>query len=316
MLRRLSRGLGRCREELLGEPRLRLRRPPHGRLARPLTERTRKTKGGVSRGALAQCRRMWALVMAAALATAACAASQPEFPNEPSQGSLFRALHVPPGRGPFPAVVVLHTCAGVGSHLAQWVQAFGAAGYAAAVVDSFTPRGVRSVCGNWAVSVDQVTMDAFAALRRLRDRREIDRDRIGVIGFSYGAMAALRTASTRYGRSAGVPGFRAVVSVYPVCISPRSNWPASTQERLTNLYGDVETPTLILIGGADTDTPNVAANCEAAVARLRADRRPVDIKIYRGAGHGFDQSWNLDTPATDDAIKTTLTFYRRNLNPE
>ena len=82
------------------------------------------------------------------------------------------------------------------------------------------------------------------------------------------------------------------------------------------MVGDVETPTLVLIGGADTDTPNVAANCEAAVARLRTDRRPVDIKIYPGAAHAFDQSWNLDAPATDDAIQATLAFYRRNLSAE
>src|SRR5215831_10623709 len=159
-------------------------------------------------------------------------------------------------------------------------------------------------------------MDAFAALGPLRDRPEIDRDRIGVIGFSYGAMAALRTASTRYRRAAGIPGFRAVVSVYPVCVSPRPDWPASVRERLTNLYGNVETPTLVLIGGADTDTPSVAANCEAAVARLRAARRPVDIKIYPSAGHAFDQSWNLNAQATADAIQTTLAFYRRNLRAE
>jgi len=109
-------------------------------------------------------------------------------------------------------------------------------------------------------------MDAFAALGPLRDRPEIDRDRIGVIGFSYGAMAALRTASTRYRRSAGVPGFRAVVSVYPVCVSPRSDWPASTQERLTNLYGDVETPTLILIGGP---TPTRRTSRRTAKRRSR-----------------------------------------------
>jgi len=43
---------------------------------------------------------------------------------------------------------MLHTCAGVGAHLAQWVHAFGTAGYAAGIVDSFSPRSVRSVCGN------------------------------------------------------------------------------------------------------------------------------------------------------------------------
>lgn len=258
---------------------------------------------------------MWArAVVVAALFAAGCAASRPVFPPEPTPGTLFRSLYLPQGEGPFPAVVLLHTCAGVHSHLVQWAHALRAGGYAALVVDSFTPRGAQSVCGNWAVTVDEVAMDAFAALRHLRDRPGIDRDRIGVMGFSYGGMAALRVASARYRRAAGTPGFRAAVSLYPVCVSPRPDWSPATQERLTNLYGDVETPTLILIGDADVDTPNVSANCADAVAALLRGGRPVDIKLYAGAGHAFDQSWAHHAEAAADAEKTSLAFFGRHLS--
>jgi len=247
------------------------------------------------------------------LVAAGCVASRPVFPPGPTPGTLFRSLDVPPGAGPFPAVVLLHTCAGVGSHLGPWVDALWARGYAVLVVDSFTPRGVRSVCGTWTVTVDEVAMDAFAALRHLRSRPEIDPDRIGVIGFSYGGNAALRVASIRYRRAAGTQGFRAAVSLYPVCVSPRPDWSAATQERLTNLYSAGEAPTLILIGDADVDTPNVAVNCEAAATALRRDGRPVDIKVYPGAGHAFDQGSAYHFEAAADAVKTSLVFFGRHL---
>jgi dienelactone hydrolase len=249
----------------------------------------------------------------AVLFAAGCIAPRPAFPPEPTPGTLFRSLYLPEGAGPFAAVVMLHTCAGVGAHVAQWANTLREAGYAALVVDSFTPRGVKSVCGNWAVTVDAVAMDAFAALQHLRERPAIDRGRIAVIGFSYGANAALRAASTRYRRLSDTPGFRAAVSLYPVCVIPRSDWPPSAQERLTNLYGDVETPTLILIGDADVDTPNVTANCQAAVETLRRSGRPVDIKIYPGAGHAFDQSWAYNAAATTDAMRSSLAFFERHL---
>ena len=256
------------------------------------------------------------VVVVALLIAAGCAAPRPVFPPDPAPGTLFRSLYLPQGTGPFPAVVLLHTCAGVLDHVVHMAHTLRTAGYAALVVDSFRPRGVQDNCNNWAVSVDEVAMDAFAALRHLRGRPGIDGDRIVVIGFSYGASAALRVASSRYQRAAGMPGFRAVVAVYPSCVHPQSDWPLAdpaTRERQTNLYGDVETPTLILIGDADVDPPGVARYCASRVAELRSAGRPVDIKVYPGAGHGFDQSFRYDKRTTEDAVKTSLAFYERHL---
>jgi dienelactone hydrolase len=259
------------------------------------------------------------LTVAAALGgllQAGCTVSHPPFPPEPAPGSLFRAFQQPATPRPVAAVVLLHTCAGVLPHLATWASRLVEAGYAVLTVDSFTPRGVRDVCNTWSVSVDQVAGDAFAALDHLRARPGIDPDRIGVIGFSYGAMATLRTSSPSYRRDLGhhTPGFRAAVAVYPVCVNPRPDWPASVQERLRNLYDDLDTPTQLLMGAADTDTPAVAANCATAVERLRSAGRPVGIKLYAGVGHAFDMRGQAyDPEATRDAMATTLAFLARHL---
>ena len=49
----------------------------------------------------------------------------------------------PDGEGPFPAVVLLHTCGGLGPHVAvDWPRFLSGIGYVALAVDSFGSRGL------------------------------------------------------------------------------------------------------------------------------------------------------------------------------
>jgi dienelactone hydrolase len=162
------------------------------------------------------------------------------------------------------------------------------------------------------VSVDQVNDDAFAALAHLRSRPDVIGERIAVMGYSYGAMAALRLASASYhGRDRR---FGAVVSVYPVCVSPRAGVPAAAHERLTNLRDDVDIPTLVLIGDADQEVANAGLSCDTAVRRLQAAGKPISIKLYPGVQHGFDQPGpRYSQAATVDAKAVSVEFLNRQL---
>ena len=182
----------------------------------------------------------------------------------------------PEGAGPFPAVVILHSCAGMGPHVRGWMGELAARGFASLAVDSFTNRG-GGVCLQPVyvpATVEEMVDDAMAALEELRARPGIDGNRIAVVGFSYGAGAALRLASPWH-RSGG-PRFAAVVAFYPLCSDE-------------HLRADIDTPTLILMGENDNDTPGMASGC---VARVRALQRRVDkplrIRLFAGLGHAFD----------------------------
>jgi dienelactone hydrolase len=194
----------------------------------------------------------------------------------------------------------------------MWAERLEEAGFASLIVDSFTWRGAKecSIPHYFPASIDEVAGDGFAALGHLRGRPDIDPARIGVMGFSWGANATLRTSSARYRRDAPGGGFRAAVAFYPMCVSPRPDWPAASQERAHNLFDDVEAPTLVLMGDADNDTPNVAQNCANRVAALRRAGRPVDIVLYPGAGHVFD---SRDSPNARAAGADMLAFFRRHL---
>jgi len=230
-----------------------------------------------------------ALTLGAAV-VAGCATARVTFPAQPAPGTVFHSFTKPDGDGPFPAVVLLHTCGGVGRHMPGWAGRLRALGYASVIVDSFTPCG-RPECTiptYFPATLDQTTEDAFAALEYLRGRPDIQPDRIGVLGFSWGASAALRTSSVRYRRGAPGGGFRAAAAYYPLCVSPLASWPPEAQERANNLLDDVEAPTLVLMGADDQDTLNVAQNCANKVAELARRGRPVAITMYPGAEHVFD----------------------------
>ena len=55
-------------------------------------------------------------------------------------------LTMPRGRGPFPAVMVLHGCDGVAWHSRDWARRVASWGYATLIVDSYTPRGQKVIC--------------------------------------------------------------------------------------------------------------------------------------------------------------------------
>jgi dienelactone hydrolase len=253
-------------------------------------------------------------VLGATLLAAGCAVARAPFPSEPKTGTVFHSFRQPTGSAPFPAVVLLHTCGGMRTgHTTRWADVLVRQGYAALVVDSFTPRGgpACSIPTYFPATLDQVVDDAFAALDHLRSRPDIDARRIGVLGFSYGASAALRTSSARYRR--GIEGFQAAVAFYPLCVSPRPDWPPEAQERSNNLHADVEAPTLILMGEADNDTPSVAANCARATEVLRRAGRPVSIILYPGAGHVFDAGPSRHPQAAAKATDDMVRFFAQHL---
>jgi dienelactone hydrolase len=117
-----------------------------------------------------------------------------------ASGELFK----PDGAGPFPAVVVLHGCGGLGVHDQAWAQRLNRWGYVAFVIDSFGPRGVLSVCGTPDVPPGLRAHDAFSAASWLRAQRFVDGARIGVIGFSHGGSTVMQTVLEPIARATDV----------------------------------------------------------------------------------------------------------------
>jgi len=108
----------------------------------------------------------------------------------PRPATLRARLHVPAGQAPFPALVFLHGCSGLGRRQEAWADDLSAEGYVVLVLDSFGARGLTRVCGDRQKFPGHAE-DAFAAVRVLQRRAEVDRARIGLIGWSHGGWTTL-----------------------------------------------------------------------------------------------------------------------------
>jgi dienelactone hydrolase len=138
-------------------------------------------------------------------------------------GQLPVTIYRPAVRDPVPFVVLLHGCGGLkyesmwSQWVRPWVELFREHGVGAAVVDSFSPRGVDRVCtgapGAWAV---RRADDAYSARTWLAEQPGVDSRRIAVMGMSNGGrtvLAALRTTLKH------AEPFVAGVALYPGCQS-------------------------------------------------------------------------------------------------
>jgi dienelactone hydrolase len=214
-----------------------------------------------------------ACALAAALAARAGAGKESiSVPvSTPQPAALEGELFTPRGAGPFPAVVLLHGCAGVSPNVAAWAQWLQGEGYAALVLDSFGGRGLRNLCGDpRPLTGGMRSGDVFAAVARLRTMSAIDPGRIAAMGFSHGGWTALAA----WHAQAAHPDdrLRAVIALYPSCG--------------TQLPAGGAPPLLMLVGGQDDWTP--PANCLKLAEAARAAGRPVSIVLYPDARHAFD----------------------------
>jgi dienelactone hydrolase len=226
--------------------------------------------------------------------------------SRPNSGAPME-LWLPPGTGPFPAVVVMHGCAGISTNHRYWAGRLREWGYAAALLDSYLPRNASQTCyriGSHPAPILRA-QDAFNAATYLRTLPIIQLDHIGLIGFSHGGTTALfATLASAVPTDRGGRPFQALVAYYPGC-------------RRDNLLGEPVSDLLILIGKNDDWTP--AADCwEYLKAQGGFPHAPM-MKEYPGAVHSFDSSSRLqyyqdhmvgsNHAAADDSFVMTKAFF-------
>jgi dienelactone hydrolase len=183
-------------------------------------------------------------------------------------------LSKPDGDGPFPAVIYLHGCSGLGAAARKrFSELLTGWGYVALAVDSFATRGMEEACDR---PMPDRQADAWGAVLYLSKLPFVDRGRIAVVGSSQGGIVALRLASTHDVKLFDIPDgldLKTAVAFYPRC--------SVASEQLA-------IPTLILIGELDDWTP--AKNCEQWMALRNGKGAPVRFVVYPGAYHAFDFS--------------------------
>jgi dienelactone hydrolase len=217
------------------------------------------------------------------------------YPREPSGFSIFSApqmaLYKPEGAGPFPALVLMHQCGGLHNanrswhnlSVLQWAREAVAHGYVAMVVDSLGPRNVDTLCRGPrnGVNFARGVRDALLAGKQLASLPYVDPQRIGVAGFSWGAMVTVLASGREWATALGDGfRFRASAAFYPGCFTLR--WQNGSPYEI--VQPDIDRPLLVLMGGQDTETP--AADCVSRFERLQG--APVTTHLHPDATHCWD----------------------------
>ncbi len=286
---------------------------------------------------------MRALVLGCLVLCACASSPREDAAVQPARAARAPSIPIevrrPDGAGPFPAVVMLHDCSGLGPRSsgapARWASVLAREGYVVLIPDSFSTRGhPNGVCVDPSPSRFEVgpyarVADAYEALAYARTLPYVDGARVGLMGGSHGGSTTLATMVEPLLGHDGrrMPGFAAAVALYPGCGAAFGEWHPPG----AGVYKPLA-PLLILVGGKDDWTP--AEPCRRLAGRSRDAGFPVTLKIYPGAHHAFDSAapvrylasrMNANAPggrgattggnpeAWADSIREVLAFFARHL---
>jgi dienelactone hydrolase len=241
-------------------------------------------------------------LMATGSSAAAAPLAVPQQVDIPApEGVLHAQLYKPDGNGPFPTVVALHGCGGLGGHsepvlprYRDWAERLLKEGHAVLLPDSYGSRGIGPQCRVKERKVRarrERVEDVVAARQWLMQQAWVARDRISLIGWANGASTLLWAVRPQLVARRAEPDFRAAIAFYPDCrISAGLGWSARV-------------PTLLLIGAKD-DVSSPPA-CRQMIDGARGRSALTRMVVYPGAYHEFDSA-NLPLHAASGNSDVTL----------
>ena len=226
-------------------------------------------------------------LFAAVLPAHAAALPQPQQVEIPySNGTLHAQLYKPDGDGPFPTIIALHGCGGLGGHSEQvlpryrdWAEHLMKSGHAVLWPDSYGSRELGPQCRVKERKVHgrrERVEDITVTKQWLLQQPWVARDRISLMGWAGGASALLWAVRPQSLSRDIAPDFRSAIAFYPDCrISAGLGWSARI-------------PTLILIGAKD-DVASPPA-CRQMIDGARGRSALTRFVVYPGAYHDFDRT--------------------------
>lgn len=184
-----------------------------------------------------------------------------------------------------PAVVIVHGSSGIDSRGISYAKELNQAGIATLEIDMWAARGITTGAAGRPQSVPETLPDAYGALKYLASQTNIDTRRIGIMGFSWGGVVSMLTATAPYTQKymAGTGlSFAGHAPNYPVC------W---VYNRVPGYEFNAFTGAKVFVQGGDLDTYDLPDTCPA-LARSVAVTTPglFTVKMYAGATHGFDRT--------------------------
>ena len=242
-----------------------------------------------------------AILFAARLTSGAFAADSRAVSYKSGDETVQAVLYSPAGKGTFPAIVVIHEWWGLNGWVKDQAAKLADQGYVALAIDLY--RGKVATTPDMAheimrgVPEDRAKRDLHAAFEFLQSQPNVSKDRIGAIGWCMGGGYALDVALEEPTLAADVINYGHL---------------ATDLDALKK----INAPILGLFGAQDQGIP--AADVKKFAETLGKMGKRIDIKIYDGAGHAFENPDNKNPAGyrpddAADAWKRTVSFFAETL---
>jgi carboxymethylenebutenolidase len=223
---------------------------------------------------------------------------------QPRPGRRYRGYSAAPaltnGRGPLPAILVIHENRGLNDHIRDVTRRFALAGYSALAPDWLSPAGgtpagdedrARTMIGQ--LDMTATVADGAATINWLSGRGR--RRKVGIVGFCWGGGLVDRLAV------ASGDALSAAVSFYGPAPDPAE-------------AARVQAPMLFHLAGRDQRVNGTARPFAAA---LRAAGRSATVMDYPDVDHAFHNDTSAaryNRAAAELAWQRTLQFFRWHLS--
>ncbi len=213
--------------------------------------------------------------------------------------TVHAILYKPDGKGPFPALIAVHEWWGLNDWVKQQASELADQGYLTLAIDLYrgqvatTPEEAHELMRG--VPEDRAARDLHAAMEFLESERDVDKKRIGSIGWCMGGGYSLDLALTE-------PTLKAAVINYGHL--------ATDPQSIDKIHAAV----LGIFGAQDRGIP--VDSVKKFEGQLKQDGKRVEIFIYPDAGHAFENPNNESGYRINDAADAwqhTLKFLQTNL---
>ena len=208
-------------------------------------------------------------------------------------------LYTPSGKGPFPAIIVIHEWWGLNDWVKEQAGKLSDQGYVALAIDLYrgkvatTPDQAHEIMRG--VPEDRAKRDLGAAFDFLQSQPNIKKDRIGAIGWCMGGGYSLDVALQEPTLAADVINYGHLATD-------------------TQALAKINSAILGLFGAQDQGIP--ADDVRKFETTMKQLGKKIEIKIYDDAGHAFENPNNkTGYRAADaaDAWQRTVAFLAANL---
>lgn len=238
-------------------------------------------------------KRTFLLALIALISTLSFAATAKDVSYKSGDDTVNAVLYTPKGKGPFPGLVVIHEWWGLNDWVKDQASKLSDLGYVTLAIDLY--RGKVATTPDLAhelmrgVPDDRAARDLHSAVDFLKSQPEVNKDRIGSIGWCMGGGYALDVALQE-------PTLTAAVINYGHL--------ADDPDDLKKINASI----LGIFGGQDRGIP--VDDVKKFEAGLKAQGKNVEIHVYPDAGHGFQNPVNASYRKEDtaDAWKHTVDF--------